>query len=126
MKKLLFIATLLLFVSGIYAASKVDVYYFHYSRRCVTCQSVEQESQKILKELYANEIKAGTVQFTGVNLDEKEGKALARKCKAEGQSLLVMSQNKRIDLTEQGFMYARTQRDKLKSEIKKTIDPLLK
>lgn len=126
MKKLLFIATLLLFVSGIYAASKVDVYYFHYSRRCVTCQSVEQESQKILKELYANEIKAGTVQFTGVNLDEKEGKALARKCKAEGQSLLVISQNKRIDLTEQGFMYARTQRDKLKSEIKKTIDPLLK
>lgn len=126
MKKLLFITTLLLFVGGIFAASKVDVYYFHYARRCVTCQSVEMESQKILKELYANEIKAGNIQFTAVNLDEKGGKALARKCKAEGQSLLVISQNKRFDLTEQGFMYARTQREKLKSEIKKTIDPLLK
>jgi len=91
-----------------YAASKVEVYYFHYTRRCVTCQAVEAESQKIISTLYPKEMKEGKIEFIGVNLDEKNSKTIARKCKAEGQSLLVISGSKRIDLTEEGFMYAKT------------------
>ena len=51
---------------------------------------------------------------------------MAEKCKAEGQSLLIISGNKRLDLTDTGFMYAKSNPEKLKTELKKAIDPLLK
>ena len=105
--------------------AKVEVYYFHFTRRCVTCQAVEAESQKAIAVLYAKEMKAGKIKFSAVNLDDKGSEDLAAKCKADGQALLVISGNKRIDLTEQGFMYAKSNPDKLKAALKKTIDPLL-
>ena len=107
-------------------AAKVEVYYFHYTRRCATCQAVETQSQKIVKELYAKQFKSGDIKFTGVNLDEKGSEVLAKKCKVAGQALLVISDKKRVDLTKEGFMYARTKPEKLKEELKKVIDPLLK
>ncbi|NDP20450.1 MAG: hypothetical protein GZ091_05170 [Paludibacter sp.] len=142
MKRLILISALLLLIvslftvsaiktekksdSTISSTSKVEVYYFHYTRRCVTCQAVETESQKIISTLYAKEIKEGKVKFIAVNLDDKKSEAVADKCKAEGQALLVISDKKRIDLTDTGFMYARSNPNKLKAELKKTIDPLLK
>lgn len=126
MKRIFSIAIFVLLATSMYAASKVEVYYFHYTRRCVTCQAVEAESQKIISTLYPKEMKEGKIEFIGVNLDKKNSKTIARKCKAEGQSLLVISGNKRIDLTEEGFMYAKTKPEKLKAELKKVIDPLLK
>lgn len=125
MKRILSIATFILLVTTMYSAAKVEVYYFHYSRRCVTCQSVETQSQKIVQELYAKQVKAGIVKFIGVNLDEKGSDAIAKKVNAEGQALLIVSKGKRVDLTEQGFMYARNKPEKLKEELKKAIDPLL-
>lgn len=104
----------------------VEVYYFHFSRRCATCQAVETESQKAISTLYPTQYKAGKIIFKSINLDETGNKALAEKCKADGQTLLVISGNKRFDLTDKGFMYARTSPEKLKKEYKKTIDPLLK
>ena len=105
--------------------AKVEVYYFHFTRRCVTCQAVEAESQKSIAALYVKEMKAGKIKFSAINLDDKGSEVLAAKCKADGQALLVISGNKRIDLTEQGFMYAKNNPDKLKAALKKTIDPLL-
>jgi hypothetical protein len=105
--------------------AKVEVYYFHFTRRCVTCQAVEAETQKAIAALYAKEMKAGKIKFTAINLDDKGSEALAAKCKADGQALLVIGGTKRIDLTEQGFMYAKNSPDKLKAALKKTIDPLL-
>lgn len=126
MKRVLSIATLILLVTTMYAASKVEVYYFHYTRRCTTCQAVETESQKSIKELYAKQFKDGQVKFIGVNLDEKGSEVLAKKCKAEGQALLVISKDKRIDITDKGFMYAVSKPEKLKEALKNAIDPLLK
>lgn len=105
--------------------SKVEVYYFHYTRRCTTCQAVETESQKAIRELYPVQYKSGKITFRSVNLDESNSRAVAENCKAEGQALLIISGGKRIDLTEQGFMYAVNHPDKLKKELKKTIDSLL-
>jgi hypothetical protein len=103
----------------------IEVYYFHFTHRCVTCLAVEAESQKDLTALYPKEVKSGKIKFTGVNLDDKGSDIAAKRCKAEGQALLVISGGKRIDLTEQGFMYARSNPDKLKSELKKVIDALI-
>jgi len=141
MKKLLSVSVLLLLVISFFSASaikpegkkatavtkaaKVEVYYFHYSRRCVTCQAVETESQKAIATLYPKEMKSGQIKFIGVNLDDKGSETLAAKCRAEGQALLVISGNKRIDLTDQGFMYARSKPEKLRNELKSVINPLL-
>ncbi len=105
-------------------ATKVEVYYFHFTRRCVTCQAVETETQKAIATLYPAQNKAGKISFKSINLDEKQSKAMAEKCKAEGQALLIISGNKRFDLTDTGFMYAKSNPEKLKAEIKKAIDPL--
>ena len=106
-------------------SAKVEVYYFHFTRRCVTCQAVETETQAAIAALYPVQTKKGLITFKAVNLDEKTSEALAKKCNAEGQALLVISGGKRVDLTEQGFMYAKSSPDKLKAELKKTIDALL-
>ncbi len=103
---------------------KVEVYYFHFTRRCMTCNAVEKESKIALEALYPEQMEAGTLSFVGVNLDEDGSKALAEKCKASGQGLIVISGDQRIDLTSQGFMNARNP-EKLQQEIKKALDPLL-
>jgi len=107
------------------SATKVEVYYFHYSRRCETCQAVESESKSAIATLYPAQYKKGQITFKSVNLDEKTSDAVAKKCKAEGQALLVIGGSKRTDLTDKGFMYARSSPEKLRAELKKTIDPLL-
>ena len=124
MKKTISLFILTLMIVSLQAVTKVEVYYFHYSRRCITCQAVETQTLKSIQQLYPEQFKKGLITFKSVNLDEKNSEVLAKKCKAEGQALLVISGGKRIDLTEQGFMYAKSQPDKLKAELKKTIDPL--
>ena len=103
----------------------VEVYYFHYTRRCATCQAVEIETQKAIAALYPAQFKAGKIIFKSLNLDNATSKPFADKCKAEGQSLLIISGNKRIDLTDQAFMYANSKPEKLKAEIKNVIDKMM-
>jgi len=105
--------------------AKIEVIYFHYTRRCLTCNAVEAETLKALETLYQSQYKSGKITFKSVNLDEKDSKAIAEKCKAEGQALIIISGKKRFDLTETGFMYARSNPEKLKAELKKAIDFLL-
>ena len=126
MKKFISFFILTLTVVCLKAVKKLEVYYFHYTRRCVTCQAVETETLKSIQQLYSKQFKGGEVTFKSINLDEKNSESLAKRCKAEGQSLLIISNSKRLDLTEQAFMYAKSSPDKLNAELKKTIDPLLK
>ena len=106
------------------AAQKVYVYYFHFTRRCHTCQSVEAESKKAVETLYPSQVKKGIIAFTAFNLDDESSKSLAEKLKVAGQSLLVVKGDKQIDLTGKGFMYATTNPEKLKEEIKNAIESL--
>jgi len=104
---------------------KVEVVYFHFTRRCMTCNAVEAEAKKALEALYAPQVKAGKITFKSINLDEPSSKTAAEKWAAEGQGLLIMGGGKRMDLTSQGFMYAVNNPERLKAELKKVIDPLL-
>ena len=131
MKKsfLLFLATL--FVAGLFAANpdpakKIEVYYFHFTRRCMTCNNVEKVSKNSLESLYPEKMKSGQITFQSINLDEKAGEAIGAKYKIEGQTLIVISAGKSVDLTEKGFLYANDSPDKLKAEIKKAVEGLSK
>ncbi|HRZ98486.1 MAG TPA: nitrophenyl compound nitroreductase subunit ArsF family protein [Paludibacter sp.] len=106
-------------------SDKIEVFYFHYTRRCITCNAVENVTKEAIAEMYPTQTKKGQIIFTSINLDNKENEAIAKKCQSEGQSLLFIGKGKRIDLTDKGFMYAKSSPDKLKAEVKKTIDALL-
>lgn len=99
--------------------SAVKAYYFHTSRRCVTCNTVEKVSAKSLKELYGDKI-----QLQSVNLDNKENEELIKKLEVGGQSLLFVNGDKKVDITTDGFMLAARNPEKLKAKIKETVELL--
>lgn len=100
--------------------AKVEVYYFHLNSRCITCKTVEAEAQKDVKELFGND-----VSFTSYNLDEAAGEAKGKELGVNSQTLLVVKGDKKINLTNEGFMYARTNPKKFKKVIEDKIKPLL-
>jgi len=101
-------------------ASEVQVYYFHYNARCETCRTVESQAKDDVETLYDE-----AVSFQAVNLDEKSSKAIADKLKVSGQTLLVVKGDTKIDITNEGFLYATTKPEKLKTIIKEKVDNLL-
>jgi len=105
-------------------SAKVEVYYFHFTRRCHTCESVEAESKKAVETLYPEQVKKGSTTFQALNLDDDSSKKIAEKLKVSGQSLLVVKAGKQVDLTDKGFMYATSNPEKLQAEIKKAIESL--
>jgi len=103
----------------------IEVYYFHFSRRCNTCVSVEKNTQLSLEKLYPEQLKSGTYIFQAVNLDETESEALAKRLGVSAQTLLIVHGDKKTDITGDGFMYYNNE-EKLQSIIKKSIEDLLK
>ncbi len=131
MKKIVIISMAILVMSSLMAfispeATSVDIYYFHFSRRCATCLNVENVSKESVEFLFPEQVKSGEMKFQSVNLDEKEGEALGKKLNIEGQTLIVICGGKRVDLTDKAFLYANGSPEKLKAEIRKAIDEVRK
>ncbi len=106
-------------------SKKIEVYYFHFSRRCNTCKSVEANAQKAVETLYADKVKKGEYSFKSINLDDASSKTIAKKLGVGGQTLLVVSSKKQIDITDKGFMNAQDP-EKMKEEIKKAVNQAIK
>lgn len=106
-------------------AKKVEVYYFHNTSRCVTCQTVEAEAKQNIETLYPDFVKKGDMSFASLNLEEENGKSLAKKLGVSGQTLLLVRGEKKVDITNEGFLYARTNPAKFKKIIKEKVDKLL-
>ncbi|GAB4299894.1 MAG: hypothetical protein Kow0068_23300 [Marinilabiliales bacterium] len=106
-------------------SKNIEVYYFHYTRRCATCLAVENEAREAIKKFFPEEYKSGSITFTSANLDEKDGEALGKKKGASGQTVLIIKGDKKLDLTNEGFMYARTNPEKYHEKIKEAIEGLL-
>lgn len=103
------------------SASKVEAYYFHFTNRCTTCKAVEAEAKKDLEMLFGNK-----VNFRSINLDDDTSKAIAEKLKISGQTLLIVKGDAKINLTNEGFLYAVNNPEKFKSIIKGKVEALLK
>ncbi len=112
--------------SSVGTGQKIEVYYFHFTRRCMTCNNVEKVSKEAVESQFADQVKKGEITFKSINLDEKEGEAIGAKYKIEGQTLIVISGDKSINLTDKGFLYANDSPQKLKAEIKKAVEGRVK
>jgi len=102
------------------AANQIEAYYFHNTTRCVTCKTVEAEAKADLTNLYGDQ-----VTFKALNLEDGATKPIADKLKVSGQTLLIVKGDQKINLTNEGFLYAVTNPAKFKSIIKAKVDPLL-
>jgi ABC-type oligopeptide transport system substrate-binding subunit len=99
--------------------SDVEVYYFHATRRCATCQAVEDVTKEALTEKYGED-----VSFKSINREEEKNHPMIKKHNVSGQTLLIVKGDKAENLTNYAFMNARTNPDKLKSKIVETVESL--
>jgi hypothetical protein len=106
-------------VKNVSASSDVTVYYFHATRRCATCQAVEEVTKEVLSDSYGED-----VAFKSINREEQKDHPLIKKHNISGQTLLIVKGDKSEDLTNVAFMNARTKPEKLKSKIRETIGSL--
>jgi hypothetical protein len=102
------------------STNKVEAFYFHNTSRCVTCKAVEAEAKADLESLYGKQ-----VTFTALNLEEDTTKPIAEKLKVSGQTLLLVKGDQQVNITNEGFLYARTNPAKFKKIIKEKVDKLL-
>ena len=105
--------------------SSVEVYYFHMTMRCVTCKTVEAEARKNVEMLYADQVKEGRISFTALNLEEATGKSMGEKLGVNSQTLLIVKDDQKINITNEGFLYAVSQPQKFTEVMKSKIAPLL-
>ncbi len=109
---------------AVVSADKIEVYYFHNTRRCATCKAVEAVTRETLEENYPEQMKDGKITFQSLNIEEDANEPLARKLHVSGQTLLFVKNDNKKDLTNDAFMYARSNPDKLKEKILKTVENL--
>lgn len=132
MKKVIFLSFALMIMSSLVcnaqtakketavSGNQIEAYYFHNTTRCVTCKTVESEAKADLLNLYGDQ-----VTFRALNLEDDATKPIAEKLKVSGQTLLIVKNDQKINLTNEGFLYAVTNPAKFKSIIKAKVDPLL-
>ena len=98
----------------------VQVYYFHATRRCATCEAVEKVTAQTLKEKFE-----GKVSFTSINREEDKDNPLLEQYKVNGQTLLLVKGDKVVNLTTDAFLNARSNPEKLQSKLVATVESLL-
>jgi hypothetical protein len=55
-------------------ANRVIAYYFHNTRRCVTCLKIERLAEEALRERFASAFKDGTLTWMTINMEEPANK----------------------------------------------------
>ncbi len=109
---------------------KLQVYYFHSTNRCVTCNSIEENVKQVLDRNFKDEMEQGIIDFKVLNVDEKTNKTLVNEHQAVGAALhlVTLNEGKKTDndLTRYAFSYSRNQPELFRQGIKDTINSLLK
>lgn len=70
-------------------ADKLEVYYFHRTARCYSCNTAGQYVRELMEDRYKNEIADGRIDFREINVESAENKEIARKFRATGSALYI-------------------------------------
>ncbi len=73
---------------------KIVAYYFHGTRRCVTCKKIESFSQEAIESGFEKELKNGSLEFRPVNFDEEENEHFIKDYELYTKSLVICDYNK--------------------------------
>jgi len=106
-------------------SDKIEAYYFHFTARCMTCRTIEARFRENLETLYPNQMEHGLITFESVNIEQPENKPLADKLGVSGQTLLIVKGKKKVNITNEGFMYAVVRPDRFRDIINEKVDGLM-
>ncbi|WP_425657783.1 nitrophenyl compound nitroreductase subunit ArsF family protein [Tenacibaculum ascidiaceicola] len=111
------------------SVSKIEVFDFHSTHRCMTCNAIEANTKYTLNTYFAPELKEEKITFQVVNVDKKENEKIAEKFEATGTALFlnVIKNGKetQINLTNFAFMNGNSQ-EAFSKELKTKIETELK
>jgi hypothetical protein len=71
-------------------ATDVVLYYFHGTRRCNTCRSIEAYAQQAVEGMFNDALQSGTLKWTVLNTDESENAHFVKDFGLVSSSLVVV------------------------------------
>ena len=130
MKRVL-LSMLVCMMAIVMQAQRVEVRYFHGKQRCITCRSIEKCAKEVLEESFASQQKSKKISMKVIDFSTEQGKPIAANHKVSFSSLFIVKIDKngketRIDLTRQGFQYAKRNPGEFKKILKEEITKALK
>lgn len=72
------------------ASAGIRVYYFHGTTRCATCKTIEAYAHDTVATAFAPELKAGSLEWTVVNVDEPANQHFTRDFQLYTRSVVVV------------------------------------
>jgi hypothetical protein len=72
------------------ASAGIRVYYFHGTTRCATCKTIEAYAHETVASAFAPELKAGSLEWTVVNVDEPANQHFMRDFQLYTRSVVVV------------------------------------
>lgn len=109
---------------------RVEVVYFHGKQRCLTCRAIEKNTTEVLNDMFAKELKNGSLVFKTVDITSPEGEKIADKYEVTWSSLFVNKwqdgKESRNNMTEFGFGNARKNPEEFKKGLADKIRQSLK
>jgi len=68
---------------------KVIVYYFHSSRRCITCRKFERLAQQVIKTAFTEELRNERLDWQAINVDKPENKHFVEDYQLYTKSIII-------------------------------------
>lgn len=89
---------------------QVQVYYFHTTNRCVSCNAIETATHDVISSSFPKEVENGNIAFAAINVDRN--RELAKKYETAGVALKLVAPTSNeeyvVDLTRFAFAHARS------------------
>jgi hypothetical protein len=98
--------------------AKVHVVYFHGPQRCKTCLAIQRVASELVASEYADNPE---VKFSEIDFSLAENDALAEQYEIAWSSLILVSGDQHVDLTDQAFANAVKNPDALRKIINEEI-----
>lgn len=106
------------------------IFNFHSTNRCVSCNAIEANTKKTLETYFSKEMQEGRIKMMVYNVDEEVNASIAQTFEATGTSLFIVrvmdGKDSIMDVTGEGFKYAKNNPEKLIEVLKAKIEEQLK
>ena len=108
--------------------AKVEVYYFHQKKGCITCKTIGELSKNFVFDNFGG--KSKEVSYHDIDISNKENQSLVDKFEVNRSGLYLLAHTAKGEvkenLTEFAFMYAMTNPDTINIVMKNKINNYLK